>query len=180
MPSPSGYTVNGTDLDNIFTQTGTKDAAAPNYAVATADLNTRYAKSVAVADRSSTTTNYRVNGSDLNTIFRRAEFLTVSVVISGDTIAFWNNVQADYSVTNNPPTLDAAASNGTGAYSYVWTNLTTSGPLASIIHPNPSSRTCTLSAQYYPFEFSNTFQCVVTDTGTSETTSGTITVTFTE
>lgn len=177
---PSGYTVNGTDLDDIFTQTGTKDAGATNYKVATADLNTRYAKSRAAADRSSTTTNYRVNGNDLNTIFRRAGFITVSVIVSGDVLAFWNNVQGDYSVTNNPATLDAAASNGTGAYSYAWTNLTTSGPIASIIHASPSSRTCTLSAQYYPFDFSNDFRCVVTDTGTGETASGTITVTFTE
>lgn len=175
---PSNFSVNGVDLDNIFTQTGTKDAAATNYTVATADLNTRYAKSRAVADRSSTTTNYRVNGSDLNTIFRRAGFVTVSAVISsvyGET-AFWSG--SNYTITGNPATLNAAASNGTGTYSYAWTNLTSSGPIANIT--NASSATCTLSAAYQPFDFSNEFRCVVTDTGTSETTSGTVTITFTE
>ena len=173
----SGYTVNGTtDLDLIFTQTGTKDAAATNYKVANADLNTRYAKSRAVDDRSSTATNYRVNGSDLNTIFRRAGFVTVSAIISavyGETV-FWDG--SNYTVSGNPATLNAAASNGTGTYSYAWTNLTSSGPIASIT--NASSATCTLSAAYQPFDFDNTFQCVVTDTGTSETASGTVTITF--
>ena len=173
---PSGYTVNGTDLDDIFTQTGTKDAGATGYKVSNVDLNARYAKSRATADRSGTTTNYKVNGSDLNTVFRRAGFVTVSAIISavyGETV-FWDG--SNYTVSGNPATLNAAASNGTGTYSYAWTNLTSSGPTANIT--NASSATCTLSAAYYPFDFYNEFRCVVTDTGTSETASGTVTITF--
>lgn len=68
---PSGYTVNGTDFDDLFLPRVIGAATANSgYKVGTQDLSDRYEASRSVGDRSTTTTNLKISsGADINTLY---------------------------------------------------------------------------------------------------------------
>lgn len=132
---PSGYDVNGIDLDNIFAPyaSGTKPPAT-GYDVGGVDLNQRY--DPISQGSAAQATGYKIaGGADLNTLFAAISTTTVTVTtqpanVSGSAAA------GDPSGTVTSGTTTCAGSGGTGSYSYTW--VMASG---SATFTNPNSAT---------------------------------------
>ncbi len=78
---PSGYKVNGVDLDSIFAaRGGSTPAANTGYRVNGVDISDRYRASTGIADRIGYNTGYKVNGTDLKSIFRDINYVAAPVI----------------------------------------------------------------------------------------------------
>lgn len=137
---PSGYTVNGVDLDSIFApwHTGWPQAPATGYKIAGVDLNARYAPLSTGSGAAATGLTETSSRTDLNTYFAALGSTSVQVAsqpsnVSGATAAGFPSG----TVTSGPATC--AFTKGSGSYTYTWV---CTGCTAN----SPNSPTTTFSA----------------------------------
>ena len=117
---PSGYQVNGNDLDSIFApyHPGWPQAAATGYQVGSADLNGRYAPLSTGAPAGAT--NYQVRGIDLNAIFAAAGSTGVQVGTQPSNVS-GSAAAGNPSGTVTSGAASCAGAKGSGVYTYQWT-----------------------------------------------------------
>lgn len=169
---PSGYQVNGTDLDSIFKVSNGANSISAEYKVGGSSSYGRYASSLGTGDRSSTTTNYKINGNDLKNLYRRADF--VAVTVSLNYTSFTSYLYGGQTSTGLG-IVAATAANGTGNYSYSWTfQGIVSGyniPSFSLVSgsENSSNPGFLFSNGVQGFSSTGRFRVTVTDTNTGET-----------
>lgn len=141
---PSGYTVNGTDFDDLFLPRVIGAATANSgYKVGTQDLSDRYEASRSVGDRSTTTTNLKIaSGADINTLYMAKRtaviprktnidegtsvtFDVVVVGVAAGTTLYWTLSRSDLS-----PNSGSFVVQSSGAHSFTVTannDVTTEG-----------------------------------------------------
>jgi hypothetical protein len=139
----SGYTVNGTDFDDLFLPRIIGAATGNSgYKVGTQDLSDRYEASRSVGDRSTTTTNFKISsGADINTLYmaKRTAVIPrktsidegtsvtfdVAVGVAAGTTLYWSLSRSDLS-----PNSGSFVVQSSGAHSFVVTannDVTTEG-----------------------------------------------------
>ena len=133
---PSGYTVNGVDLDDIFLpRTFTTPAQESGYLTGTSDLSSRYEASRASTDRSSVVTGLKISsGADLNTLYmakttvivpkytvttdkteinettnRTVTFTVSTVDVAPGTVLYWSLSRSDLTPSSGTVTVSAGS-----------------------------------------------------------------------
>lgn len=170
----SGYSVSGTDLDDLFEFRSTAKIADVGYAVNGVDISNRYEK---LASGSSTTpTGYKTNGNDLNTLFAGIGTVGGAFTASLST-ATANGLCLVVPCTATTNQVTCTASGGSTPYSYAWEQV--SGDTSINITSASNASTTFNATSTTETVKQGLFRCKVTDNNNDVVYSNNVTVTLT-
>lgn len=118
---PSGYQVNGTDLDSIFAllQSSMTPAAATGFLSGNLDLKFRYAP-LAYGGPASATKFKLASGADLNTVFAELGTTSITVVTNPSAVAGSSAAGTPSGTVTSVGAMTCSVIGGLPPYAYTW------------------------------------------------------------